>query len=219
MRGMMENASLPPVRHAALSARGIHKAYGKRLVLRGVDLDVPPGKIVGVVGENGAGKTTLLRIMRGELKPDRGTIAVSERLGYCPQHPVLNRALTVRQHLRYFQLALGVKRLDRAHELLDRLNFADYQDVPVHALSGGIKQKLNLVLALMHDPEVLLLDEPYQGFDWDTYLRFWEIAADLRAAGHAVVVISHLAYDVERLDCLHKLCGGLLTEYPTETHA
>jgi ABC-2 type transport system ATP-binding protein len=152
LRGMMENARLPPVRHAALSARGIHKAYGKRLVLRGVDFDVPPGKIVGVVGENGAGKTTLLRIMRGELKPDRGTIAVSERLGYGPQHPGLNQALTVRQHLRYFQLALGVKRLDRAHELLDRLNFADYQDVPVHALSGGIKQKLNLVLALCTTP-------------------------------------------------------------------
>ncbi|MGH3430057.1 MAG: ATP-binding cassette domain-containing protein, partial [Terriglobales bacterium] len=163
----------------ALRVRNVRKAYGRREVLRDIDLDVPTGEIIGLVGENGAGKTTLLRIIRGELHPDGGMVSVRGALGYCPQHPVLNQALTVRQHLRYFQVALRLDRLDRAYELVDQLTFTTYLDVPVQALSGGTQQKLNLVLALMHDPAVLLLDEPYQGFDLENYLRFWEIAKDL----------------------------------------
>jgi ABC-type multidrug transport system ATPase subunit len=157
----------------ALRVRGVHKSYGSRRALRGVDVDVAAGELAGVVGENGAGKTTLLRILCGHLRAEQGSVALSGSLGYCPQHPVLNDSLTVRQHLRFFQMAFGLQRLDRADELVDQLGLAEYRNMPVHALSGGTKQKLNLVLALMHDPAVLLLDEPYQGFNWETYLRFW----------------------------------------------
>ncbi|WP_327433095.1 ABC transporter ATP-binding protein [Streptomyces sp. NBC_01236] len=196
----------PPTSAAtALSARDVHKAFGKHVVLAGVDLTIRSGDIVGVVGENGAGKTTLLRILCGDLRPDKGTVAVDGTLSHCPQHPVLNNALTPFQHLSLFQEAFRLRNLARAHELIDQLAFADHLHVPVKVLSGGTRQKLSLVLALMHDPDVVLLDEPYQGFDWQTYLAFWDLAAARRAAGRTTVVISHLAYDIDRLDSVIQL--------------
>lgn len=191
-----------------LRVADVHKAFGTRRVLRGVSLRAAPGELVGIVGENGAGKTTLLRILSGELAPDSGRVQVEGRIGYCPQRPVTNPELTVDQHLRYFAVAYRLRRLDRARALIDRLGFEQYGATRVQHLSGGTRQKLNLVLSLMHDPAVLLLDEPYQGFDWETYLRFWEISAELQAQGRAIVVISHLAHDVDRLDTLYQLRAG-----------
>ncbi|WP_367140743.1 MULTISPECIES: ATP-binding cassette domain-containing protein [Streptomyces] len=199
--------TLPPPTAAgtALIARDIHKAFGNRIVLAGVDLTIRSGETAGIVGENGAGKTTLLRILCGDLRPDKGTVTVDGTLSHCPQHPVLNNALTPFQHLRLFQEAFRLPDLDRARELIDRLAFADHLHVPVKALSGGTRQKLSLVLSLMHEPDVVLLDEPYQGFDWQTYLAFWDLAAARRAAGRTTVVISHLAYDTDRLDAVVQL--------------
>jgi ABC-type multidrug transport system ATPase subunit len=94
--------------------------------------------------------------------------------------------------------------------LVEKLAYQQYRHTTVTALSGGTKQKLNLTLALMHAPRVLLLDEPYQGFDWETYLRFWELASDLRSRGCAVLVISHLLFDQERFDALYQLREGRL---------
>ncbi|MEW2302266.1 ABC transporter ATP-binding protein [Streptomyces sp. NPDC006655] len=188
----------------------VHHRYGKRLVLRGVDFTLPAGSLTGVVGENGAGKSTLLKILAGELRPARGRVRHVGRFGYCPQQVVVNDALTVRQHLAYFQAAFRLDSLGHAREVMDVLGFADYLDERAGVLSGGTRQKLNVTLALMHDPQVLLLDEPYQGFDWDTYLRFWELASRLRERGRSVLVVSHLAYDTERLDELWRLEGGRL---------
>jgi ABC-type multidrug transport system ATPase subunit len=193
-----------------LSATALKKTYGRRVVLRSVDLAVAPGALVGIVGENGAGKSTLLQILAGELAPTGGTVRLAGRLGYCPQAVILNEALTVAQHLDYFAAAHRLPGLQRADELLERLNFQQYRPALVGTLSGGTKQKLNLVLALMHDPTVLLLDEPYQGFDWETYLRFWDLARDLRQRGCAVLVISHLFFDRERFDYLYQLQDGVL---------
>ncbi|MYS56581.1 ATP-binding cassette domain-containing protein [Streptomyces sp. SID6013] len=188
----------------------MHHAYGRRVVLRGVDLRLRPGSLCGIVGENGAGKSTLLRILSGELRPARGVVRHGGRFGYCPQHVVLNDALTVRQHLRFFQRAYRLADLRYAEEIMDMLGFTGYAGEQAGVLSGGTRQKLNVTLALMHDPQVLLLDEPYQGFDWDTYQRFWDLAARLRDAGRSVLVVSHLAYDTGRLDKLWRLDGGLL---------
>jgi ABC-type multidrug transport system ATPase subunit len=195
-------------RQAVLTARGVHKSYGKRRVLRGVDLDVEPGSLVAIVGENGAGKSTLLQILAGTLAPDGGTVALRGEIGYCPQDPVLNGALSVDQHLRYFAAAYRLTSLRRAEELLETLAFARYGDTVVDELSGGTRQKLNLTLALMHDPDVLLLDEPYQGFDWETYQRFWGLVDELRKAKRAVVVITHLVFEEERFDQLVELRDG-----------
>lgn len=199
-----------PTRPAALEARGITKRYGRSTILRDVSFSLAAGSLVGIVGENGAGKSTLLRILAGELRPSGGAVALAGALGYCPQAAILNEALTVAQHIDYFRAAYRLADTLRADELVERLGFARYRDTAVRALSGGSKQKLNLTLALMHDPAVLLLDEPYQGFDWETYLRFWELATELRQRGRAVLVISHLVYDRSRFDRLYTLVDGRL---------
>ena len=192
----------------ALAARGIRKSFGRRRVLTGAGLEVAAGELVAVVGENGTGKTTLLRILAGDLRPDAGSVAVAGRPGYCPQAVVLDEALTVDQNVRYFQAAYGIDGTDRAGELIDRLGYATCRGQRVGTLSGGTKQKLSLTLALMHDPPVLLLDEPYQGFDWQTYLAFWELTGELRDRGTATVVISHLVFEQERFDRICHLRDG-----------
>ncbi|MFG3722492.1 ABC transporter ATP-binding protein [Streptomyces massasporeus] len=193
-----------------MEVKGVHHSYRRRTVLRGVDLHVRGGVLAGIVGENGAGKTTLLRILAGEIRPDHGTVHIGGRFGYCPQHAVLNDALTVRQHLHFFQRAFRLTHLGHAEEIMNVLGLTARVDERVGELSGGTRQKLNLTLALMHDPQVLLLDEPYQGFDWDTYRRFWALAARLCGAGRSILIVSHLAYDTERLDELWTLSDGLL---------
>jgi ABC-2 type transport system ATP-binding protein len=188
-----------------LRAQNLSKSFGRRKVLQGVEFSVSPGRLVGIVGENGAGKSTLLRILAGELRPSQGAVFRRGSLGYCPQQVVLNDALTVNQHLDYFRAAYGGCDVRRADELIERLGYALYRTAVVGTLSGGTKQKLNLTLALMHRPDLLLLDEPYQGFDWETYLRFWDLTGELREQGCAVLIISHLFFEQKRFDCLYRL--------------
>jgi ABC-type multidrug transport system ATPase subunit len=215
-----DQAGVPP--GTLLEARDVRKSYGRHEVLRGVDLAAGPGQLVAVVGENGAGKSTLLKILAGTLAADGGTVTLAGTLGYCPQDPVLNDNLTVEQHLRYFAAAGRLPSLVRADELTAKLGYAQYRRETAGALSGGTRQKLNLTLALMHDPDVLLLDEPYQGFDWETYLLFWDLADGLRARGKAIVIITHLVFEQDRFDLLADLSAGRLTPRPApgeESHA
>ncbi|WP_211270781.1 ABC transporter ATP-binding protein [Streptomyces yerevanensis] len=200
-----------------MEVQGLRHAYGRRPVLNGIDLVLHSGVVAGIVGENGAGKSTLLKILCGELQPRSGFVRHLGRFGYCPQKAVLNKALTVRQHLDFFKAAYGLTDLRRAEEVMEMLNLADYADERASVLSGGTQQKLNLTLAVMHDPQLLLLDEPYQGFDWDTYQRFWDLTAQLRARGRSVLVVSHLAYDAQQLDELQRLKDGTLCAAPLVT--
>ncbi|MFR0357160.1 ABC transporter ATP-binding protein [Streptomyces sediminimaris] len=200
-----------PVQEPVLQALDVHKSYGRHRVLRGADLTVAPGRLVAVVGENGAGKSTLLKILAGTLPVDSGEVTLSGTLGHCPQDPVLNASLTVEQHLRYFAAARRLPDLGRGRELVELLGYERYLASVAGELSGGTRQKLNLTLALLHDPDVLLLDEPYQGFDWETYLRFWDLVDDLRARGKAVVIITHLVFEQNRFDLLADLTDGRLT--------
>jgi ABC-type multidrug transport system ATPase subunit len=195
-----------------LRVQDIYKAFGRHKVLQGISFEVAPGTLVGIVGENGAGKSTLLKILAGELRPNHGQVFRRGALGYCPQQVVLNDALTVNQHLDYFRAAYGVSNLHRADELIERLGYSKYRTAVVGMLSGGTKQKLNLTLALMHQPDLLLLDEPYQGFDWETYLHFWELTDELCGQGCAVLVISHLFFEQKRFDCLYHLEQGRVTQ-------
>jgi ABC-2 type transport system ATP-binding protein len=197
----------------ALEVRDIRCSYGhRRRVLCGVNLSVGHGVLVGVAGENGSGVSTLLKILAGELRADSGSVWRGDRFGYCPQTAVLNDALTVDQHVEYFAAAYGLSDKSYAQSLIERLGYSGYRSTRAAMLSGGTKQKLNLTLALMHQPSLLLLDEPYQGFDWETYLRFWDLVTDIKCAGAAVVVISHLIFERARFDRLLNLVGGVLSE-------
>jgi ABC-type multidrug transport system ATPase subunit len=177
-------------------------------VLSGVSFTVEPGTLVGIVGENGAGKSTLLRILAGDLRPNRGKVLRSGTMGYCPQQVILNDTLSVKQHLDYFRAAYNIGSLRRADELIEQLGYERYRSELVAHLSGGTKQKLNLTLALMHRPRLLLLDEPYQGFDWETYQCFWVLVKELQQEGCAVLVISHLFFEQQRFDVLYRLQEG-----------
>ncbi len=191
-----------------LRVQDIEKSFGRHKVLAGVSFEIAPGTLVGIVGENGAGKSTLLKILAGELRPNGGQVIRRGALGYCPQQVLLHDGLTVNQHLDYFRAAYGIHDLRHAEELIERLDYTTYRTSVVGTLSGGTKQKLNLTLALMHRPQVLLLDEPYQGFDWETYLRFWDLTNELREQGCAVLVISHLFFERQRFDALYQLRQG-----------
>ncbi|MEU6665637.1 ABC transporter ATP-binding protein [Streptomyces sp. NPDC046727] len=199
-----------------LRISGVCKAYGGRQILREVDLDVSAGTLVGIVGENGAGKSTLLQIAVGHLAPDRGTVTRTGAVGYCPQRAVLNDAFTVEQHLRLFQRAYRLPTLERAGELMELLAMTTCRRQQVGELSGGTRQKLNLLIALMHDPQLLVLDEPYQGFDWDTHQRFWALAAALRDQGRSIIVVSHLLHDAHHFDAIAHLRQGRLHFGETE---
>jgi ABC-type multidrug transport system ATPase subunit len=180
-------------------------------VLRGASLEVRPGELVGLVGENGAGKSTLMEIIVGVRARDGGRVALDGRLGYCPQQPLLWDKLTVAEHFELFaqayELDAAIAAVSR-DSLLDELGFARYLDYRVEALSGGTRQKLNLALALMHEPGLLLLDEPYAGFDWETYLRFWEMAERRRRQGMGILIVSHLLAERERLTRTYELRDG-----------
>jgi len=198
-----------------LRVQDIEKSFGRHKVLQGVSFEVTPGTLVGIVGENGAGKSTLLKILAGELQPNRGQVVRRGALGYCPQQVLLHDGLTVNQHLDYFRAAYGINDLGYAGELIEQLGYTHYRTSLVRMLSGGTKQRLNLTLALMHHPAVLLLDEPYQGFDWETYLSFWDLTDQLCAQGCAMLVISHLFFEQQRFDELYQLQQGRATRATT----
>ena len=183
-------------------------------MLSGAEVQLCAGEIVGLVGENGSGKSTLMKILVGALAADAGSVEMSGRVGYCPQEPLLYDRLTCDEHLQLFSVAYGMESStarEAAGSLYDSLGFGRWRATQVAELSGGTRAKLNLALALLADPDLLLLDEPYAGFDWDTYQRFWELTAARRAAGRSVLVVSHFVSDQERFDRIVEMRDGKAT--------
>jgi len=196
-----------------LRVENIAKAFGKNKVLQNVSFELDSGSMVGIVGENGSGKSTLLKIIVGELKPDSGKITMEKRPGYCPQQTLLFSHLTIEEHFVYFASAYGIEKdtlLKRSESLMDFFNFKKYYKEKVATLSGGTQQKLNLAIALLHQPDVMILDEPYSGFDWDTYLRFWDYTSQLKKEGCAILVVTHLLTEKEKFDRIYNLEQGVL---------
>jgi ABC-2 type transport system ATP-binding protein len=193
----------PSARLPLLDAVAITHSYGRKLVLDRVSLTVRAGEAVAIIGENGAGKSTLMRICAGLIRPDGGELQVRGRVGYCPQVPGLFDLLNADEHLLLFGPALGLSKAQVVREgrtLLGELGFPVDDRSSTRYLSGGARQKLNLALALLGGARVLLLDEPYQGFDRGAYVSFWEHVAGWRAVGLAVVVVTHLLTDLSLVD-------------------
>jgi ABC-2 type transport system ATP-binding protein len=206
-------------RDPVLQASGITKSYRRGLwpfgrtreILSGADLVLHPGEVVGLTGENGAGKSTLMKILVGEMRADQGTISRSGRLGYCPQTPLVYDRLTCDEHFDLFGRAYGMTGQAMAasrESIYEELGFKRYARTRADQLSGGTLAKLNLGLALLADPDVLLLDEPSAGFDWDTYQRFWILVEERRAAGRTVLIISHFVVDEDRFDRILDIRDG-----------
>ena len=168
---------------SALSLRGLSRRFGDVRAVRGIDLDVAEGEILGLLGPNGAGKTTTIRMMAGLLRPSEGAVRVygkevtpsrpdARRLvGVCPQENVLYPDLTARENLDYAGTLFGIPRAarrERAQRLLDTLGLAEKADARASQLSGGMKRRLTVALALVHDPPVVIFDEPEAGLDPQT---------------------------------------------------
>lgn len=195
----------------ALEVDAVSKRYGRRGVLHGASLTVRRGEAVAVTGENGSGKSTLLRLCAGMLTPDAGRIHRHGTVGYCPQEPGLVDLLDPDQHLLLFGTAAGLSRAEArasGRRALDALGFPPGERGLARDLSGGSRQKLNLALALLGDPALLLLDEPYQGFDMGAYVDFWAHVGRWRAQGRAVVVVTHLLTELDRVDRVVQVRGG-----------
>jgi ABC-2 type transport system ATP-binding protein len=197
-----DSANLPEVETliTTLAASDLVKRYGERLALRGVSLTAGRGELVAVIGPNGAGKTTLLSILAGIQRPDEGTISVEpERVGWVPQQPALYGKLTVVENLMLFA------RLERAPDpkatverMLELTDLRDRSGDRVGTLSGGNRQRVNIAIGLLAEPEVLLLDEPSTGLDPRQRERLWEFILRLAETGTTVVYATHHIPEADR---------------------
>jgi ABC-2 type transport system ATP-binding protein len=196
-----------------LKVENIAKAFGNNKVLRDVSFEMSPSSLYAIVGENGSGKTTLLRIIVGEWKSDHGSISMVGRFGYCPQKTLLFSQLTVDEHFNYFAAAYGIEKAEifsRSESLMDHFNFKKYRNERIARLSSGTLQKISLAISLLHRPNLLILDEPYNGFDWDTYLKFWDYTYQLKMEGCAILIVTHLVTEKVRFDRIYNLVQGKL---------
>jgi ABC-2 type transport system ATP-binding protein len=195
-------------------AEGVRRSFGDVQAVRGIDLTAHPGEVTALVGPNGAGKTTLLLVLATLLVPDGGTVriaghdplvdadAVRARMGWAPDVFGLYDNLSCREYLVFCGRAMRRSRSDaaaRAVELIERARLTDHVDRPVHTLSRGQKQRLGLMRALVHEPSVLLLDEPASGLDPRSRVELRELLRAIAAEGKAVLVSSHLLADLEEL--------------------
>ena len=177
----------------------IHMGYGREVVLRGVDLPIQRGSILGLVGENGSGKSTLLKILSGVLRPDSGDLRGAggrPRVGYMPENCQWYPYLSGAQVLRYFASYVSASVNDQ-QAILTRVGLWEARDKKVAAYSKGMKQKLGLAQALLGAPELLVLDEPTNGLDPRGIIDFYRILREHANAGATIVLSSHLLAEIE----------------------
>jgi ABC-2 type transport system ATP-binding protein len=211
-------ATAPLARRPAVvvAVQGLRHRYGERQALDGIDLEIERNEIVGLLGPNGGGKTTLFRVLATLVRPQEGAVmvlgedvaaaapAVRPRLGIVFQHPSLDGKLTVRENLRCHAAFYGLRRgafAARAAATLATLGLADRADDRVETLSGGLARRAELAKALLHEPELILLDEPSTGLDPGARRDFMEHLVQLRrTAGVTVVLTTHAIEEAERCD-------------------
>ena len=202
--------------HGGLQVIGLRHAFGERVVLDGVDLDVPPGRVVGLLGPNGAGKTTLMRIVFGVIDPRAGEVRWDgrpvttddrRRWGYMPQERGLYREMRTLDHLIWLARLYGIGRRDaarRARDLLERLGLADRAGDAIRDLSGGMAQRVQLAAAMVHGPTLLVLDEPFAGLDPVATEFLSGVIRDHVGAG------GHLVFSSHQLDLVQDLCDTIV---------
>jgi ABC-2 type transport system ATP-binding protein len=194
-----------------IEARDLTKRFGETTAVDGIDLVVEEGSVHGFVGPNGAGKTTTMQMMVGLLEPTAGdvtiagepagTTAANERLGYSPQELPLHESMTGRRYLEYMGRAAGMDRGeagDRATELLAWLDLEDAATQRIDEYSGGMKRRISLAQAMIHDPELLILDEPTTGLDPTGRQQIMDALRDLPEEGITVFVSSHVLSELEQ---------------------
>lgn len=195
-------------------------SYSKLKVLDALSLRVPRGISFGLLGPNGAGKTTLIRMLAGLLKPDSGVVLVlgqkpsakvARNIGYMPQLQSLYLELSPKQNVDFFARIYRLsreERLRRVEEVLRLVGMWSRRDDSVHKLSGGMKQRVSLACAIVHQPQLLLLDEPTVGLDPELRVTFWQHFRDLTRRGSSIIITSHTMDDAAHCDDLAFLREG-----------
>lgn len=193
-----------------LKIQNLRKTFGNYHALDGLDMEIEAGALYGFVGPNGAGKTTTIKIVSGLLLPDKGTVEIDgidalayprqmrEKIGYVPDYFGVYDNLKVWEYMEFFASCYGLEGLTarkRSLTLLDQVGLGDKEDFYVDGLSRGMKQRLCLARALLHNPALLVLDEPAAGLDPRTRLEFRETIRELNQQGTTILLSSHLLSD------------------------
>jgi ABC-2 type transport system ATP-binding protein len=198
-----------------IQVQDLVKRYGDIVAVDHLSFEVQMGELFGLLGPNGAGKTTIIRVIMDILQADEGSVRVlgrrpgqsKERVGYLPEERGLYRDIKVLETLVYLAELKGMPR-DRAHEraqgLLERIRLDDWADRKVKDLSRGMQQRLQFIASLVHDPDLLILDEPFQGLDPVNTERLKDFVDDLRSAGKTVVLSTH------QMNLVEALCDRIL---------
>ncbi|QZT36364.1 ABC transporter ATP-binding protein [Halosquirtibacter xylanolyticus] len=197
-----------------ISFQHVTKKYGDFVAVNDFNLDIPKGQFLGLIGPNGAGKTTLIQMFTGLLLPTQGQIFVEEQkverqnvevrrlIGVVPQHNNLDKDLTVYQNMVFAAKLFGVNGKgseERIDYLLELMGLKDFTSRIARRLSGGMARKLMIARALIHNPEVLVLDEPTTGVDLISRRKIWEILQVMRKEGKTILLTSHYIEEVEAL--------------------
>ena len=214
----------------AIDVHGLTKRYGSKTVVDGLDLQVNRGEIYGFLGPNGSGKTTSIRMMCGLLTPDAGeghtlgldvvreAQAIKRKVGYMTQRFGLYDDLSIRENIDFVARVYAMdRRAERVDASLERLGLATRQEQLAGSLSGGWKQRLALAACMLHDPELLLLDEPTAGVDPSARRDFWDEIHKLAAEGVTVLVSTHYMDEAERCHRLGYIAYGHLLAHGTPT--
>lgn len=214
----------------AVSAQALSKSFADTVAVSEVDLEIRTGAVFGLLGPDGAGKSTLIRMLATVLGPDAGTAAVfgksvtdqrgevTGRIGYMSQRFSMYPDLSVSENLEFFATVRGVSRADRkerSHRLLNSMGLDEFAQRQAQFLSGGMKQKLMLATTLMHNPDLLLLDEPTTGVDPVSRREFWRILAGLHQEGRTVLVATPYMDEAERCTDIAFLDNGRITRAGT----
>jgi ABC-2 type transport system ATP-binding protein len=197
-----------------ISARGLAKSYGDKRVLRGIDLEVLPGQVLGYIGPNGAGKTTTVKILTGMLDEFEGhasvcgfdvvgeALEVKRHIGYVPESAALYDSLTPREFLRFVGQLYTLPEVEverRIIELLGLFDLTNELDHRMATFSKGMRQKVLIVAGIIHNPQVIFLDEPLSGLDANSVVIVKELITRLAARGKAIFYCSHVMDVVERI--------------------
>ncbi len=204
---------------AGVVVRGVRKRFGTLDALDGLDLEIRGGEIYGLLGPNGSGKTTLIRCIAGLVQPDAGEITVlgrtprdvvaAGRVGYMTQAAALYGDLSIDENLEFFARLEGVEDADaRIEAVLRTVDLLDRRRSIVSTLSGGMRQRVSLAAALLHRPDLLLLDEPTVGVDPVLRVEFWTHFRELASAGTTILVSSHVMDEASRCDRLGLIRAG-----------
>jgi ABC-2 type transport system ATP-binding protein len=192
----------------------VRKWYGKRLVLEDVSFQIQSGEIYGLLGPNGAGKTTTINLICNLLKPSAGEITFNylpvsrvtkELIGVAPQENLLYKSLTCEENLNFFAQIYGLDRQQRRHRIkasLEAVNLLDRSRSPIETLSGGMQRRMNIAVAIVHQPKLLILDEPTTGLDIESRYEIWDLIGQLRQQGMTILLTTHLLDEAQRL-CQH----------------